>query len=115
MYKMVHKNYKWNISEEKGRNMAYNLIETILKEKKDNTIDIEELIFLLNNRTKTINITNNNKTKNLTNYMKVVFGGIINFIDDYDSFLLQKKDTYTLIKLNNIGMRDWIFVDDDYE
>jgi hypothetical protein len=115
MYKMVHKNYKWNISEEKGRNMTYNLIETILKEKKDNTIDIDELTFLLNNRTKSITITNNNKTKNLTNYMKVVFGGMINFIDDYDIFLLQKKESGTFIKLNNIGMSDWIFVDDDCE
>ena len=113
MYKMVHKNYKWNTSEEKGRNMTYNIIETILKEKTDNTIDIEELTFLLNNRTKTIPITNNNKTKNLTNYMKVVFGGIINFIDDYDRFLLQKKDGCTLIKLNNIELSDWIFVDDE--
>ena len=113
MYKMVHKNYKWNISEEKGRKMTYNLIETILKEKKDNSIDIEELTFLLNNRTKTITITNNNKTKNLTNYMKVVFGGIITFIDEYDKFLLQKKDDRTLIKLNNIELSDWILVDDD--
>ena len=115
MYKMVHKNYKWNISEEKGRNMTYNLVEAILKEKTDNTIEIDELTFLLNNRTKDVNILNNNKNKNLTNYIKVVFGGIVNFIDDYDRFLLQKKDGGTLIKLNNIELNDWIFVDDDYE
>ena len=112
---MVHKNYKWNISEEKGRNMTYNLVEDILKEKTDNTIDIDELTFLLNNRTKDVNIINNNKKKNLTNYIKVVFGGIVHFIDDYDRFLLQKKDGGTLIKLNNIELNDWIFVDDDYE
>ena len=47
--------------------------------------------------------------------MKVVFGGIITFIDEYDQFLLQKKDSGTFIKLNNIGMSDWIFVDDDCE
>ena len=112
---MVHKNYKWNISEEKGRNMTYNLVEDILKEKTDNTIEIDELTFLLNNRTKDVNIINNNKKKNLTNYIKVVFGGIVNFIDDYDRFLLQKKDGGTRIKLNNIELSDWIFVDDDYE
>jgi len=112
---MVHKNYKWNISEEKGRNMTYNLVEDILKEKTDNTIEIDELTFLLNNRTKDVNIINNNKKKNLTNYIKVVFGGIVHFIDDYDRFLLQKKDGGTLIKLNNIELSDWIFVDDDYE
>ena len=83
---MVHKNYKWNISEEKGRNMTYNLVEDILKEKTDNTIDIDELTFLLNNRTKDVNIINNNKKKNLTNYIKVVFGGIVHFLDDFENF-----------------------------
>lgn len=112
---MVHKNYKWNISEEKGRKTVYNLIEKMLKERKDQTIDIDEISFLLNNRTKNMNITNNNKKKNLTNYIKVVFGGLIHFIDDYDTFLLQRKDDDVFIKLNTIEMSDWIFVDDDYE
>ena len=29
---MVHKNYKWNVSKEKGRRIIFTLIETILKE-----------------------------------------------------------------------------------
>ena len=49
---MVHKNYKWNVSKEKGRRIIFNLIETILKEKIDESIHIDELDFLLNNRTK---------------------------------------------------------------
>ena len=111
---MVHKNYKWNISEEKGRIMISDLIVKVLKETKDNIIDIDELLFILNNRTKTVTITNNKKDKTLTNYIKVVFGGIINFIDGDDKLLLEKKDSTTLLKLTDIGMTDWIFVD-DYE
>ena len=98
---MVHKNYKWNLSEENGRTIVYTLIETILKEKNDMTIELNELTFLLNNRTKHMDITNNNKNKNINNYIKVVFGGLINFVDDYDKFLLQMTDNSTLVKINN--------------
>jgi hypothetical protein len=110
---MVHKNYKWNISEEKGRKTIYDLIEIILKEKKGQEIELDELTFLLNNRTKNMNIMNNNKKKNLTNYIKVVFGGLVNFVDDYDDFLFQIKDKTKYIKLNKLEMSDWIFVEDD--
>ena len=112
---MGHKNYKWNISKEKGSKMAYNLIETILKERTDYMIDIDELTFILNNRTKTTKLTNNNKSKNMTNYIKVVFGGILNFIDDYDDLSLQIGEKGSQIKLTIIETNDWIFVDDDYE
>mgnify|MGYP006088709771 CR=1 FL=1 len=110
---MVHKNYKWNISEERGRKMAYDLILDVIKEKNNYIIDIEELTFLLNNRTKTVTITNNNKTKNLTNYIKTVFGGLINFIKDYDNLSLQKKNECTFLKLTESEMTDWIFVADE--
>ena len=36
-------------------------------------IEIEELTFLLNNRTKTIDITNNSKKKNISNFIKTVY------------------------------------------
>ena len=76
---MVHKNYKWNISKEKGTNLIFNTIKTILEEKNKNSIDLDELIFLVNNRTKHITFTNNNKKKNISNFIKNVFGGMINF------------------------------------
>ena len=80
---MVHKNYKWNLSKEEGRKLIYTMLEKIIKEKKDNSIEINELIFLLNIRTKNLDIRNNNKQKNLSNFIKIVFGGVINFIDDF--------------------------------
>ena len=56
---------------------------------------------------------NNNKKKNLTNYIKNVFGGIIQFIDSYDEFMILKKTNKTIIQLNNLEMSDWIFVEED--
>ena len=87
---MVHKNYKWNISKEKGSNLIYNLIDQILLEKIDNSIEIEELLFLLNNRTKNIDFLNNNKKKNINNFIKNVFGSLTNFVDTYDHFVINK-------------------------
>ena len=43
---MVHKNYKWNISKERGSNIIYNTIDNILLEKTNHSIDYDELIFL---------------------------------------------------------------------
>lgn len=110
---MVHKNYKWNISEEEGRDIVYNLVETILNERSNKMIEIEELVFLINNRTKTMNITNNNKKKNLSNFIKVICGGMINFIDDYSLFLIDINEKHTYVKLNQIETNEWIFVDDE--
>jgi len=110
---MVHKNYKWNISKEKGTNFVFNIIQTILIEKQNNSIDLDELLFLINNRSKSMNLMNNNKKKNLTNYIKNVFGGIIQFIDSYDEFMILKKTNKTIIQLNNLEMSDWIFVEED--
>ena len=108
---MVHKNYKWNISEEKVRKTIFNIINNIFKENKNKEIEKDELILLLNNRTKEMNLTNNNKKKSITNYIKNIFGSLINFIDDYDNFMLVKKQTNIFIKLNNIEFSDWVILD----
>jgi hypothetical protein len=110
---MIHKNYKWNISEEEGRDIVYNNIEILLNERSNKTIEIEELIFLLNNRTKNIDIRNNNKKKNLSNFIKVICGGMINFLDDYSMFMLDINEKHTFVKLNQIETNDWIFVEDE--
>ena len=110
---MVHKNYKWNLSKEEGIELVYTMMEKIIKEKKDNSIEINELIFLLNIRSKGLNIRNNNKQKNLSNFIKVVFGGVIKFIDDYDNFLLQKINGDTYIRVNQLDASDWVFVEND--
>ena len=109
---MVHKNYKWNVSKEKGRRIIFNLIETILKEKTNESIHIDELDFLLNNRTKQTEFLNNNKKKTIRNFIKVVFGGLVNFIDQYDDFLLKKVQNGYIVQLNDLEKNDWVIVED---
>ena len=46
---MVHKNYKWNISKERGEETLDRTITAILKGNIDNIIEMDELSFLINN------------------------------------------------------------------
>tara|TARA_B100000427_G_C15242187_1_gene478302 strand:+ start:288 stop:623 length:336 start_codon:yes stop_codon:yes gene_type:complete len=110
---MVHKNYKWNLSKDEGSKLVYTMMEKIIKEKKDNSIEINELIFLLNIRSKNLDIRNNNKQKNMSNFIKTVFGGVVKFIDDYDNFLLQKINGDIFIRVNHLDASDWVFVEND--
>jgi hypothetical protein len=109
---MVRENYKWNISKEKASNVVFNTIQTILNEKQNHSIDLDELVLLIQNRNKDLNILNNNKSKNIVNYIKNVFGGIVQFIDTYDDFLLIEGKDKIIIKLNDIelDLNEWIFV-----
>ena len=111
-YKMGHKNYKWNLSKERGRKIIFTMILSILKEKKDHSIHIDELHFLLNNRSKTTNIMNNNKKKTIQNFIRVVYGGLTQFIDDYEEFLLKKVNDGYIVQLNSLELNEWIFVED---
>jgi hypothetical protein len=114
---MVHKNYKWNISKEKGEETLDRTITDILKGNIDNIIELDELSFLINNRTKDIIIKNNNKKKNMMNFVKNVIGGLIFFIETNDKYIIDKKGDIMKIMLKDphseINLCDWIFVDDE--
>ena len=110
---MVHKNYKWNISKEEGRKIAIDTINEILTEQKNNSIELNELIFLLLNRTNKVQITNNKKKKNIVNFLKVNFGGIRVFIDGLNNVdLLDEGNKVIVHDINIINLNDWVFIDD---
>tara|TARA_B110000495_G_C22931294_1_gene544412 strand:+ start:99 stop:455 length:357 start_codon:yes stop_codon:yes gene_type:complete len=111
---MVRKNYKWNISKEKGGKILRKTIYDILKDNKDDKIDCDELIFALNNRTKDVNIKNNNKKKNLNNFVKNVLGGLIYYIENSDDFEIIKNNDILYIQLSEtstVEYSDWIFIE----
>lgn len=114
---MVHKNYKWNISKMKGEETLEQIITSILKGNINNIIEMDELSFLINSRTKDMIIKNNNKKKNLMNFVKNVLGGLIFFVESNDKYLIEKKNGLMFIKLkdpvNEVNMSDWIFVDEE--
>lgn len=113
---MVHKNYKWNISKEEGKEIALRTIYEILSEQKNNSIELNELIFLLNSRTKSLAITNNKKKKNIVNFLKTNFGGIKIIIKDSEELeILNDENKSTIRKIdatNFLELNDWILIDD---
>ena len=114
---MVHKNYKWNISKIKGEETLEQIITSILKGIINNIIEMDELSFLINSRSKDMIIKNNNKKKNMMNFVKNVLGGLIFFVESNDKYLIEKKNGLMFIKLKDplkkVNMSDWIFVDEE--
>jgi len=84
-------NYKWNISLEKGIEIAHILIIDILRESIK-PLPLNELVFLLNSRAKKYKIHNNKKHDCFTKYLKVVHGGVVSFLDDYNIYGIMKTN-----------------------
>ena len=124
---MVQKNNKWNISKERGEEIAHRYIIEILKDSKYNTISLSELIILLNQRTKHIKFINHSKKKPMSVYMKSYYGNIINFLDNYSIYGLIKTNSDIQVKLfdNQVTYnktinqhifqeyKEWILVNED--
>tara|TARA_B100000902_G_scaffold396293_1_gene456931 strand:+ start:1264 stop:1599 length:336 start_codon:yes stop_codon:yes gene_type:complete len=110
---MVHKNYKWNITLEEGNTLIFNTIYQILKERTDHCIELSELSLVLNNRTKNIDIKNNNKPKQLINFIKINHGSILYFTENYKEFNHYEIKERHFIKLNEFIENEWIFVESD--
>ena len=47
---MPRKNYKWNISMDEGRKFLLDVIKGVLQEQKNETMEINELLLLIQNR-----------------------------------------------------------------
>ena len=124
---MVHKNNKWNISKEKGEEYAHRYIIEILKDSKNNTLGLSELIILLNQRTKHINLLMHKKKKPISVYIKHVYGSFINFLDTYSFYgIIETKNDIKVIlidsELNANSLdpkiinehKEWILINDDF-
>ena len=83
---MVQKNIHWNISKEKGEKLIHENIINILNESNNNKLLLSELTVLLNQRTKKIKLTNHKKNKQLSLYIKNVYGSITEFLDNYSFY-----------------------------
>ena len=86
------RNYKWNIDLEKGKLIAHEKIIEIIKENND-LIDFNKLILLLNQRTKNLNLKNNNVKRTITNFLKSTSGGSLHFIESLDDIFIHKEIT----------------------
>lgn len=124
---MVQKNNKWNISKEKGEEYAHRYIIEILKDSKNNTLGLSELIILLNQRTKHIHLSMHKKKKPISVYLKHVYGSFINFLDIYSFYgIIENGADIKVIlfdsELNSNILdpkiinehKEWILINDDF-
>jgi len=112
--KMVQKNNKWNISDKQGEEIAHRYIIEILKDSKNNTLLLSDLVILLNQRTKHIKFINRSQKKPLSVYLRCNYGNIINFLDRFLTYGLIRNNTDIQVKLMNHNPRDeWILVNED--
>ena len=101
-YKMGHNNFKWNISKEKGIEIAHTLLIEILNEQTK-PMPLNELVFLLNSRSKEYKIHSNKKHNCFTKYLKVVHGGVIRFLDDYNIYgIIKKSDEIKVVLIKDL-------------
>ena len=111
---MVHGSIKWNISDERGLDLIHQYLIQILREQPKNFLSLDELVFLLNNRTKCHKIHNHKKHNCLTKYIKIKYGGIVKFLDKHDLYGIRIKDNKAYVYLIDPDVinfyNDWVFV-----
>ena len=104
------KGYKWNISKEQGSNITDIKIEEILREFK--ILELSELSYFLQNRNKDVIILNNNKKKNILNYIRNVLGGLKHHLEKNDKYIILNKDNKLFVELNNYKT-EWILINNN--
>ena len=116
---MVRKNYKWNISKEEGEKLINDTIQEILSNK--GVMEISELNFFIQSHSRDITIKNIKKKKNLTNYIRTVFGGLRNFLEMKQQYKITQKKNQIMVDIQrdeeknnyflNDFLNDWVIVD----
>jgi len=124
---MVQTNIKWNLTHEKCFEIIHLTLIDILSESKDNIRNINDIILMLNSRTRVYKLHNCRKYNSFSKYLKIEYDGFLNFIESYNFYGVVKTDKDIIIKLYKnlvnlddlkyIGKRltkdsEWIFIDD---
>jgi hypothetical protein len=104
---------KWNVTKKEGSEYLFDIIKTIISEKKKNEISYEELVLLMNIRTKDKDFLFNEKKKPVINYIRKNWGSLIDLIDTCEDVAILYKGDTTKIILSNVNniVEDWIFVE----
>ena len=123
---MIRNSEKWNISDDKCFEIIHLTIIDILSEKNGKILSLNALIENLNSRTKTYTLHNSQRFNMFSKYLKIEYGGVINFLESFNFYSVVKteKDIYVklyknLVNLDDIkeGKRitkdsDWILIQD---
>ena len=104
---------EWNLQTEYIDKFAYDIIYQSLKDCKDEYLEINKLINMINTKSNDISLKYKNKKKTLLNYFKIEKKGLIRFIDNYDKFGILKRDNHIYIKLVEDYLDEWEIIDND--
>tara|TARA_B100000123_G_scaffold168514_1_gene124923 strand:- start:140 stop:514 length:375 start_codon:yes stop_codon:yes gene_type:complete len=96
---MVQNNIKWNLTSEKCFEIIHLTLIDILTESKDFTKNINDLIRMLNSRTKIYKLHDSRKYNSFSKYLKIEYNGFLNFIEDYNFYDVIRGDKDISIKL----------------
>ena len=124
---MVQNNIKWNLTSEKCFEIIHLTLIDILTESKEYIKNIDDLIRMLNSRTKVYKLHNSRKYNSFSKYLKLEHDGFLNFIESYNFYGVVKTGKNISIKLykNLVDLDDlryngkrytkdseWIFIND---
>lgn len=93
------RNYKWNVERNHCENKIKNSIMKIILDN-DNFINLHILVDILNND-KSFNLRYENKQKTVTNFLKSNYKGILNFLKNFDEFIILEKSKNIFVSINN--------------
>lgn len=90
---------KWNVSDEKGLELIHRTLIDLLKVQPKKYMSLNDLVFLMNSRTRACNIHTKKKHNCLTKYIQIKYGGIVKFLDSYSLYGLLKKNNIDYVHL----------------
>ena len=94
---MVRNSFHWNITKEKGYELIHTTIVEILREQPKKCIPLNQLVSLINERTKYLKIHSSRKYNTLSKYIKINYKGIIQFLDDYTMYGIDRNNKHPLL------------------
>ena len=122
---MVQNSVQWNFSEKKCFEIIHLTLIDILSESPNKTLSLNRLVELLNSRTRIYKLSNHKKYNSFSKYLKLRQKGILNFIEEYNFYSVDKskKDIEVklykhLVNLDTLEKRitkdsEWEFIDED--
>jgi hypothetical protein len=90
---------KWRVSDSRGLEIIHRTLIDALRVQPKKYMSLNDLIFLLNNRTKHYKIHEQKKHNCMTKYIRLKYGGIIKFLDSYSTYGIRIKNNVEYVYL----------------
>ena len=103
----------WNLPTTSIDSVAYDIIFLVLKESKEQYIEINTLIRGIENKSKHYMFVYKKDRKSLMKYIKIEHRSLTKFLDKYDKFGISKKDNRVYIKLMEKYLEGWEIIEND--